>query len=101
MCVVAQICRSTGCTLKDPTDFRSRMKAFDVGTAGSRLDFGDRGCPRISDGIERLLKTYGYRVVLTNRESPHLKRPDVTSVNWTGFRPSSPCRASHTSAFDD
>ena len=44
----------------------------------------------ISDGIERLLKTDGYRVVLARDEleaieSAQLTRPDLILVNWTGL----------------
>ena len=44
----------------------------------------------ISDGIERLLKADGYRVVLARDEvegieSAQLTRPDLILVNWTGL----------------
>ena len=44
----------------------------------------------ISDGIERLLKTDGYRVALARDEleaieSAQLMRPDLMLVNWTGL----------------
>lgn len=44
----------------------------------------------ISDGIERLLKTDGYRVALARDEleaieSAQLMRPDLILVNWTGL----------------
>jgi CheY-like chemotaxis protein len=44
----------------------------------------------ISDGIERLLKTDGYRVVLARDEleaieSAQLTQPDLILVNWTGL----------------
>ena len=44
----------------------------------------------ISDGIERLLKTDGYRVArardeLEAIESAKLMRPDLILVNWTGL----------------
>ena len=44
----------------------------------------------ISDGIERLLKTDGYRVALARDEleaieSARLMRPDLILVNWTGL----------------
>ena len=44
----------------------------------------------ISDGIERLLKTDGYRVALARDEleaiqSARLIRPDLILVNWTGL----------------
>jgi two-component system, OmpR family, response regulator MprA len=43
-----------------------------------------------SDGIERLLKTDGYRVALASDElhaieSVQLTRPDLILVNWTGL----------------
>ena len=43
-----------------------------------------------SDGIERLLKTDGYRVALARDElhaieSVQLTRPDLILVNWTGL----------------
>ena len=43
----------------------------------------------ISDGIERLLKTDGYRVALARNEleaieSAQLMRPNLILVNWTG-----------------
>lgn len=44
----------------------------------------------ISDGIERLLKTDGYRIALARDEleaieSARLMRPDLILVNWTGL----------------
>jgi len=44
----------------------------------------------LSDGIERLLKADGYRVVLARDEvegieSAQLTRPDLILVNWTGL----------------
>jgi len=44
----------------------------------------------ISDGIEKLLKADGYRVVLARDEvegieSAQLTRPDLILVNWTGL----------------
>jgi DNA-binding response OmpR family regulator len=44
----------------------------------------------ISDGIERLLKTDGYRIALARDEleaieSAQLTRPDLILVNWTGL----------------
>ena len=44
----------------------------------------------ISDGIERLLKADGYRIVLARDEvegieSAQLTRPDLILVNWTGL----------------
>src|SRR6185295_3181408 len=44
----------------------------------------------ISDGIERLLKTDGYRVALARDElraieSAQLTRPDLILVNWSGL----------------
>jgi len=44
----------------------------------------------ISDGIERLLKTDGYRVALVRDElhaieSLQLTRPDLILINWTGL----------------
>ena len=44
----------------------------------------------ISDGIERLLKTDGYRVALARDElhaieSVQLTRPDLILMGWTGF----------------
>ena len=44
----------------------------------------------ISDGIERLLKTNGYRVALARDElhaieSAQLMQPDLILINWTGL----------------
>ena len=44
----------------------------------------------ISDGIERLLKTDGYRVALARDElhaieSAQLTQPDLILINWTGL----------------
>ena len=58
----------------------------------------------ISDGIGRLLKADGYRVVLASDElegikSAQLTPPDLILMNWRGIiRRSSSCRASHTRA---
>ena len=70
------------------TDFGSRMEVFDVRRAGS-LILVVEDVHEISDGIERLLKADGYRVVLARDEREGLERaqltrPDLILVNWTG-----------------
>jgi len=71
------------------TDFGSRMEVFDVRRAGS-LILVVEDVHEISDGIERLLKADGYRVVLARDElegieRAQLTRPDLILVNWTGL----------------
>src|SRR5205085_10356216 len=70
------------------TDFGSRMEVFDVRRAGS-LILVVEDVHEISDGIERLLKADGYRVVLARDElegieRAQLTRPDLILVNWKG-----------------
>ncbi len=89
MCVAARTYRSADCTLKGPADLGSRMKVFDVRRAES-LTLVVEDVHEIGDGIERLLKADGYRVVLARDElegieSAQLTRPDLILVNWTGL----------------
>jgi len=65
------------------------MEVFDVRRAGS-LILVVEDVHEISDGIERLLKADGYRVVLARDElegieRAQLTRPDLILVNWTGL----------------
>ena len=90
MCVAARTCRSSSCTLKGPNRFRSRMKVFDVKSLRADLILVVEDVRETSDGIERLLKSDGYRVALARDEldaieSAKLRRPDLILVSWTGL----------------
>ena len=90
MCVAARTYRRSSGTLKGSKDFRSRMNVLMLEELRAALILVVEDVHEIRDGIERLLKADGYRVVLARDEvegieSAQLTRPDLILVNWTGL----------------
>jgi len=90
MCVAARTCRELQLYLERLTDLKSRIKYSMLQELRAALILVVEDVHEISDGIERLLKTDGYRVALARDElhaieSAQLTRPDLILINWTGL----------------
>jgi DNA-binding response OmpR family regulator len=73
-----------------PDRSRSSMKVSMLQELRAALILVVEDVHEISDGIERLLKTDGYRVALARDElhaieSAQLTRPDLMLISWTGL----------------